>query len=114
MSVMTRIGAQSLGQCMATTQVSNVDRTANEIIQMDVDEIRRLRGDNRWRVIICRKGRIWVTQEHDWRDYVLEPGDIFVITQLGQVLIEALHGSSAEITPPVRSASYSGPLPVFA
>jgi len=33
-----------------------------------------LKGDQRWRMVICHQGVLWVTQENDLEDYVLKPG----------------------------------------
>ncbi len=40
--------------------------------------------------IVCRKGTLWITQEGDSRDYVLNAGDCFFVTRPGLVLIESL------------------------
>jgi hypothetical protein len=64
-------------------------------------------------MIICVRGEVWVTQERDVRDYVLTAGEMFIVTQSGSVLIEALGDTSVEITPSLRSAPYRGGYAVF-
>jgi hypothetical protein len=97
----------------ATPIVRNVQESDYEMIHMREHNLERLDGDHRWRMIICREGTVWITQERDWRDYVLTPGDAFIVTQRGQVLIEALQDARVEVTPSLRTAPYAGALPVF-
>ena len=68
----------------------------------------RIAGDNRWRIIICRQGMIWVTQSYDVHDYVLKPGQMCLVTQPGTVLIEALRDAQVEITPAPNRTPYRG------
>ena len=93
--------------------VRNVPTTATTIIDMERKELQHLTGDHRWRMIICREGTVWITQEHDVRDYVLTSGDVFLITQPGRVLIEALEEACVELTPTLKTAPYVGDVPVF-
>jgi hypothetical protein len=93
--------------------VRNVPTTAATIIDMESKEMQHLKGDHRWRMIICREGTVWITQEHDVRDYVLTPGDVFLVTQSGRVLIEALEKARVELTPTLKTAPYVGDVPVF-
>jgi hypothetical protein len=39
--------------------------------------------------IRCLSGTLWVTQEGDGRDYVLAPGDEFVIESTGVIVVQA-------------------------
>jgi DUF2917 family protein len=39
---------------------------------------------------VCLHGSVWVTQECEFRDYVLEKGDAFVVTLPGLVPVRAL------------------------
>jgi hypothetical protein len=47
-------------------------------------------GKRRQQTLFCLQGRVWVTQEGDIRDYVLEEGDAFMVTLPGLVLVRAL------------------------
>jgi hypothetical protein len=40
------------------------------------------------------RGRIWLTQERDTRDIILEAGDVFKIDRTGRTLIEAQGGAT--------------------
>ncbi len=44
--------------------------------------------------IRCLEGILWVTQEGDPRDYILEPGETFVTHRKGKVVLQALKHSS--------------------
>ena len=49
-----------------------------------------LKGKRRQQTLFCLLGSLWVTQECDIRDYVLEEGDAFIVTLPGLVLVRAL------------------------
>ncbi|WP_319406761.1 DUF2917 domain-containing protein [uncultured Desulfosarcina sp.] len=49
-----------------------------------------LKGKRRQQTLFCLQGSVWVTQECDIHDYVLEEGDAFLVTQPGLVLVRAL------------------------
>jgi hypothetical protein len=78
--------------------IRNIEGRADELIELDAHEFWRLQGDNRWRMIV----------------YVLEPGEILVVTQRGDVLVEALSTASVVVTPSLKGAPYKGPYLVFA
>ncbi len=92
--------------------VRNIDAANNDQVKLAEGGIWRLEGDNRWRMIICTRGKAWVTQERDLEDYVLMPGDVFLVTQPGKVLIGALCDAAMEITPSLRKAPYCGRYPL--
>ena len=50
----------------------------------------RAEGDLRGEQITCTAGQIWVTQENDLTDYVLNPGEIFWVTRPGALVVQAL------------------------
>lgn len=50
----------------------------------------RLKGKRRQQTLFCLQGRVWVTQECDIRDYLLEAGDAFIVTLPGLVIVRAL------------------------
>ena len=50
-------------------------------------------GDRRGDVISCREGALWITQEGDMRDYVLDTGQDFWVTKPGTIIVQALQGT---------------------
>ncbi len=56
-------------------------------------------GNYCWRAIVCLQGIIWVTQERDLRDHVLAAGEMFLISQPGKVVVQALADARMQITP---------------
>lgn len=74
----------------------------------------RLEGDQRWRMIVCHRGTVWVTQRNDIEDYVLKSGDMFLISLRGKVVIQALEDARIEITSPLTARPYRGDYAAFA
>ena len=62
----------------------NTDVTLNKYRVWNVD------GDRRGDVIRCLYGTLWVTQDGDMKDYVLEAGQEFWVTRSGTVIVQAL------------------------
>ena len=63
------------------------------IFNLDAGKGWGVQGKRRQQTIYCLKGSVWVTQEGDIRDYVLDEGDAFVITLPGKVLVRAFNPS---------------------
>lgn len=76
-------------------------------------EIQRLTGDHRWQLIFCQKGSLWITQENDLNDYVLEKGEGFLISQRGRVVIQARKSSRLGISHALTQTVYRGPWKIF-
>jgi|GEM_PF-2847709 len=110
MSTLTAARTEGFDLRPLSAAIRNVEGTATDtqVVALEAESFRRLDGDNRWRMILCTRGEIWITQERDLEDYVLKPGDIFLVTQRGKVLIEALCDALVEITPSLRKAPYRG------
>jgi hypothetical protein len=66
-------------------------------------ELWRLGEDMRGLGIQCAEGALWVTQQGDPRDYVLGPGEQFVITRHGVVVVQAIRESHLRIAPPLET-----------
>jgi hypothetical protein len=49
-----------------------------------------IEGDRRGDVISCLNGTLWITQEGDLKDYVLEAGKNFWVTKPGAVVVQGL------------------------
>ncbi len=71
-------------------------------IQLRKGELWRLENDLRGLSIACLEGILWITQEGDPRDYVLEPGQRFVIARRGSVVIEACADARLRVAPPLE------------
>jgi hypothetical protein len=92
--------------------LSNVEGPITEV-DMCAGDLWRMEGYNRWRVVVCLRGVVWITQERDPRDYVLTRGDMFLVTQPGTVLVTAVEDACIHVTLPLRTAPYRGRLPIF-
>jgi hypothetical protein len=82
-------------------------------VELRAGDFWRASGDDRWKMIVCRQGMVWITQERDFQDYVLEAGEMFLITQPGVVLMQALEDARVEITPSLKTTPYKGNYVVF-
>jgi hypothetical protein len=106
-------------QAGVNNQLKNKDKAGNwreALAQLDLrpHQVWRANGDNRWRLIICRRGVVWITQKGDLQDYVLKEGDMFLITLRGEILIQALEGARIEVTPSLKATPYRGDYTFFA
>ena len=72
-------------------------------VELDASEFWQMNGDSRWRAIFCRRGEVWITQERDFQDYVLKAGEVFIITQRGSVVVEALEDAAIQVTSSLRT-----------
>ena len=59
-------------------------------IRLSNQELLRLDGDARGVKISCRDGRLWLTQQGDRTDHLLQDGDSFVVDRPGRVMVMAL------------------------
>lgn len=51
--------------------------------------------------VTCLDGQVWITQHHDERDVVLEPGQCFVLDRPGLALVFAFQDAIVTVAPPV-------------
>ena len=65
-----------------TTEIS---LPKNKLWQMD--------GDRRGDVIRCLNGTLWITQEGDLKDNIVDAGKSFWVTRRGSVVVQALENS---------------------
>jgi hypothetical protein len=63
--------------------------TPDKIVDLADGQGWGLKGKRRQQTLFCLQGRVWVTQEGDIRDYVLEEGDAFLVTLPGWVMVRA-------------------------
>ncbi len=83
------------------TEIGRLIPTSQPIeVPLFIGEVVTLEGDRLGYRIICRRGRLWITQENDAADYVLEKDDEFVISKSGAVVIQGVQKSKALIQPP--------------
>jgi hypothetical protein len=83
-------------------------------LDLEAGALWQARGDHRWCIIICCRGEVWITQERDVVDYVLQEGEIFIVTLAGRVLVQALKPASVTVvTPSVRDRPYDGDYRIF-
>ncbi|MFZ2096366.1 MAG: DUF2917 domain-containing protein [Anaerolineales bacterium] len=69
---------------------TKVNLTTITDISLDKHKLWNLEGDRRGDVISCLSGNLWITQEGDLKDYVLEAGQNFWVTRQGTVVVQAL------------------------
>jgi hypothetical protein len=92
--------------------LSNVEGPVTEV-NLGAGALWRMGRHNCWRVIVCLRGVVWITQKRDPRDYVLTRGKMFLVTQPGTVLVEAVEDACIHVTLPLRAAPCRGRLPIF-
>lgn len=61
----------------------------DKIVDLKAGQVWAIKGRRRRQTLLCLKGRIWVTQENDIQDYVLEKGEAFLVTRPGLVMVQA-------------------------
>ena len=70
----------------------NTDVTLNKHKLWNID------GDRRGDVIRCLYGTLWITQEGDLKDYILDAGQEFWVTRSGTVIVQALDDSKFQFS----------------
>lgn len=50
--------------------------------------------------IACLEGVLWITQEDDRNDIVLEAGQSLILDKEGEALVQALHGARIAVEAP--------------
>lgn len=81
---------------------------AETAVELRAGHLWRAGGNNCWRAIICREGVVWITQDGDVHDHVIAAGEMFLISQPGKVIAQALVDTLIEITPCLASPSFWG------
>jgi hypothetical protein len=72
---------------------TKINHKFNTDITLDKYGLWNIEGNRSGDVISCLRGSLWVTQEGDLSDYVLEPGQDFWVTRAGTVIVQALENS---------------------
>jgi hypothetical protein len=73
-------------------------------VELPRDRVWRMDCRTCWQVIVCRQGRIWITQDQDPQDYVLSAGEFLVVTQPGAVVVEAMQPARFQVTSSLKTA----------
>lgn len=71
-------------------------------IVLNTGEIVCIDGDARSLTVSCQMGKLWVTQAGDPNDYIVRPGENFIITRKGKIAVTALDDARFKFTAPVR------------
>lgn len=79
-----------------------------ETIDLAQGRDKELKGDHRFETIACSQGRLWITQQGDANDYIIDEGEAFVITRRGKLIIRALKDSSFGISPSINQTAKVG------
>jgi hypothetical protein len=88
-----------------------VETRGARAIDLRKGEIWRFERDLRGLSVVCTEGILWITQEGDLKDYVLEAGQRYVIARRGLVVVEACSDARLQIAPPLEvSLDLSGPV----
>lgn len=80
----------------------------DKIIDLEAGRSWSLKGRRRQQTLLCLKGSIWITQEGDIRDYLLEEGDAFLVTLPGLVLVRALGTARVGYCESLHTVPYKG------
>ena len=84
---------------MSTPKTPVLQHAVNEV-QLPARQIWRESGDHRGQVVTCLRGIAWLTHERIPGDYVLKPGQEFVVAQRGLLLAQGLGDTVLQITDP--------------
>lgn len=62
------------------------------VIELDAQNVLALR-DGQGGSVLCLEGTVWITQENDPADVVLEPGESLELTRKGSAVVQAMADS---------------------
>jgi hypothetical protein len=74
-----------------------MSQSSKSSITMTRGELLRLK-EAAGQVIRVQDGRLWITQENEGIDHVLEPGEVFTVRAGGLTLVGALRASALDVT----------------
>jgi hypothetical protein len=64
--------------------------------------------------VLCTAGCLWLTLDHDTRDFILEPGDSFELPEPRRALLYAFEASAFALAPTEQAARQDRPFKVSA
>lgn len=74
-------------------------------VKLEADRFLKLQQGRGTR-IECRSGSLWVTQDHDARDYILGPGEALELEHDGDAIIFGLLQSELVLSEPAPAATF--------
>jgi len=92
---------------MNSNRYRRTGRTAwSRRVESQLDNVVRMRAGTLWRVnarprelsIACQRGSVWITQEQDGRDIVLDAGQSFINATSGRLVVQALKESLLRVS----------------
>lgn len=86
---------------------SNLRKPDTEV-DLAVNQGWALKGRRAQQTLYCLEGCVWVTQEGDIRDYLLQEGDAFLVTLPGLVLVRALTPARIGYAEALTSGPFKG------
>jgi Protein of unknown function (DUF2917) len=72
-------------------------------LRLEVNQILPIREAYQVKVI-CEEGNLWITQDHDQRDVILEPGQSFTMNRKSPALVSAMVPSVLVLEEPAPAA----------
>ena len=97
---------------MSTRQSPTLRSEAKSEMKLPARKLWRESGDHRGQVITCLQGVVWLTHESIPGDYVLRPGQKFVVARRGLLLAQGLRDAVLQIADPAFSNSASAKAPL--
>ena len=98
MRTVTHFTKVSIGQTMKRGFIPATSPRRTEALDMATGEVHAIDAGHRRRdVIRCVAGRLWLTQEGDLQDHLLQAGDVFITAHAGLILVSALENSRVEV-----------------
>lgn len=79
-----------------------VETWGGRTVELRKGETWRLENDLRGLSVVSMEGMLWITQEGDLKDYVLQPGQRFVVARRGSVVVGACTDARLRIAPPIE------------
>ena len=79
-----------------------VETWGGRAVELRKGELWRLENDVRGLSVVCMEGMLWITQEGDLKDYVLAPGQRFVVARRGSVVVGACTDARLRVAPPIE------------
>ena len=87
---------------MSTQRKPAKQCSANEV-KLPSRQIWRESGDHRGHVVTCTQGIVWLTHESMPGDFVLLPGQEFIVARRGLLLAQGLRDAVLQIADPAPS-----------